>query len=154
MGLVKIVSYKESLKALLKRLDYKNADLNFVFEILINIFLANNPNHAKINSITAQGKREQRRQYKMMALMFKNITTLAKIHLLHSTGTCRIPMTSDTLNSFTLFSESLLKLLLPINDDEKFYESIDILSMLAFSNLQLPHYCHKNITSSGILLEV
>ena len=61
-------------------------------------------------------------------------------------------MTSDTLNSFTLFSESLLKLLLPINDDEKFYESVDILSMLAFSNLQLPHYCHKNINSSGILL--
>ena len=90
----------------------------------------------------------------MLTLMFKNITTLAKAHLLHCTGTCRIPMNSDKLNSFTLFSESLLKLLLPGNSEEKFYESIDILQMLAFSNLQLSHYCHKNITSSGILLEV
>jgi len=81
------LSYSECLKTLLEKTDLTKTDLNFVFEILINIFLANHPNgEAGIPTHDVQGKKQR---YKMLMLMFKNLASVARAHSLHRKGACR-----------------------------------------------------------------
>ena len=71
LALVKLLSYAECLETLLHKTDLERTDLNFVFEILINIFLANHPNgSAAIPPHDVEGKKQR---YKMLMLMFKNL---------------------------------------------------------------------------------
>ena len=89
-------------------------------------------------------------------LMFKNIVSIAKSHCFHSLGTCRQPMTNETLGSFNLYADSLISFLITTSPDKvlSFDSEIDAISQLAFASLQLPYYCHKETFSSRILLEV
>lgn len=73
MGLVKLLSYKECLTTLLMKADLQTTDLNFIFEILINIFLANHPNGQAMKGIGANNVEGKKRQFKMLMLMFKNL---------------------------------------------------------------------------------
>ena len=70
-------------------------------------------------------------------LMFKNIVSVAKAHCFYRLGTCRQPMSNETLGSFNLFADSLISFLITTNPDRvlSFDTEIDAMSQLAFASL-------------------